>query len=420
MWFLSRFNRLSLSIKILIGMIAGILVGLAVKLLPETSWLNTFLINGVFDVIGQWFISLLKMIIVPIVFVSLVCSTCQFSHAKTLGRIGAKTLGLIVTFTLLAVLMSLALALLFHVGETSHIALPTQSNIPTPTSLKQLIINLVPSNPVRAMAEGNLLQLILFSLLFGIAIGLSGDVGKPIAKAFSALNKIIIILIGFIIKTAPYGTFCLMAVATASMGVALLSNLLLYCFVIILTLAIFNFGVYSLFLILWGRLNPIIFFKKMAASMLFAFSTSSSSATIPILLETAEEKLGVDNVVAPFVVMLGTTIHKSGCAIMQGVAVIFIANMYHIPLTGSIYFTIIITTMFAALSTSGVPAVGIFTLTMVLQQVGLPVEGIGLIIGVDRLLDMIRTSVSVAGVGVTACLVSKSEKTFNETMYRSQ
>lgn len=410
--------RLNLATKILIGMIAGILVGFVIKLLPPSAFINTYFVDGLCDIIGQWFISLLKMLVVPIVFVSLVCSTCQFSNPKTLGRIGVKTLGLFVIFTLLAVLMSLGLAVLFHVGALTHIALPMQASLPAPISARKMIIDLVPSNPVHAMSEGNLIQLILFSLLLGISIGLSGEIGKPIVRAFSALYQVLIIFINFIIKTAPYGTFCLMTVATAKMGAALLSNLFLYCFVIILTLLIFNFGVYSAFLAVWGRLNPIIFFKKMTASMLFAFSTASSSATIPILLNTAEKKLGVNNVVAPFTIMLGTTIHKSGSAIMQGVAIIFIANIYHIPLSGSIYFTIILTTVLAALSTSGVPAAGIFTLTMVLQQAGLPVEGIGLLLGVDRLLDMMRTSVSVAGVGVTACLVAKSEGAFNEAVYQ--
>lgn len=411
--------RLHLAAKILIGMLLGIVAGFVIKFLPPSTFINTYVVNGICDIIGQWFIAALKMLIVPIVFVSLVCSTCHFSDAKALGKISIKTLSLFVISITIAVLISLGLALLFNVGVNANVALPTQATVPAAISMKQILIGLVTSNPIHTMAEGNLLQLIIFSLFFGVVIGLLDSAAKPIVQLFDATNKVLIKCIDLVIKTAPYSVFCLMTVACTKMGIALLDNLLWYCLAIVIALVIQYFGVYSLMLILLGRLNPIPFFRKTWPAMLLGFSTSSSSATMPLLLEICPEKLGVSNLISSFVVPLGTTIHKSGCAIMQGVAVIFIANIYHIPLVGSTYVLIIVTTVLAALSTSGMPSAGIFTLAMILQQVGLPVEGIGLLIGIDRFIDMLRTPISVAGVGVTACIVAKSEKTLNTAIYNS-
>lgn len=411
--------RLHLAAKILIGMLLGIAAGFAVKLLPPSTLINTYVIDGICDIIGQWFIAALKMLIVPIVFVSLVCSTCHFSDTKALGKISVKTLGLFILSITIAVLIGLGLALFFNVGANVNVTLPAQTATPAAISMKQMLISLVTSNPIHTMAEGNLLQLIIFSLFFGVVIGLIGPAGKPIVQLFDATNKALLKFIDLVIKTAPYGVFCLMTVAVTKMGMALLDDLLWYCLAIAIALIIQYFGIYSLMLIILGRLNPLPFFRKTWPAMLLGFSTSSSSATIPLLLEICPQKLGVNNLISSFVVPLGTTIHKSGCAIMQSVAVIFIANIYHIPLVSSTYVLIIFTTVLTALSTSGMPSAGIFTLTMILQQVGLPVEGIGLLIGIDRFIDMLRTPVSVAGVGVTACIVAKSEKTLNTAIYNS-
>jgi Na+/H+-dicarboxylate symporter len=270
------------------------------------------------------------------------------------------------------------------------------------------------------MANGNMLQIIIFAMLFGYAISISGKAGRVFVRIFNDANTVLMKLIFIVLWFAPYGVFCLLAKLFSTEGFSVIYSLAGYFFTVLAALAIQWFVVYGCFIRLFANLNPFIFFKKMYTAMIFSFSTSSSSASIPVTLDTVENKLGVPNSVASFVIPLGATINMDGTAIMQGVATVFIAHAYNIDIGLIGYLTVILTATLASIGTAGVPGVGLITLTMVLKQVGLPVEGIALIIGIDRLLDMVRTAVNVSGDCMVSLLVSKSQKELNTNIYNKK
>jgi Na+/H+-dicarboxylate symporter len=422
MLFWKRFKRkkkLSLASKILIGMLLGLLVGFLIKKIPSSIFVDKYIINGALDIIGKMFIRLLVMLVVPVVFVSLVCGTCSLGGGKKLGRLGVKVIGLFIATTVAAISIALFFANIFRVGAGKTIPHLAKFTVEHQLSIKQTILTLIPNNPVAAMAHGNLLQIIIFAILVGIAISISGRAGKHIAEIFNQFNVVLMKLIDIVMWTAPYGVFCLIVVAFANLGMDLIKDLSVYIMVVIAVLAVQLFGIYSLLLFFLAKLNPLPFFRKMYSVMLFAFGTSSSNATIPLNLEVTENNLGVDPSTASFTIPLGATINMDGTAMMQGVAAVFIAHVYHISLSFMTYIGIVATATLASIGTAGVPSIGIITLAMVLRQAGLPISGIGLIIGVDRILDMARTVVNSSGDAVTACIVSKSEKQLNQKTYNS-
>jgi Na+/H+-dicarboxylate symporter len=267
------------------------------------------------------------------------------------------------------------------------------------------------------MAKGEMLQIIVFAVLFGIALALSGDAGERLRLMFEDINTAMMKLVGIVMHFSPYGVFFLMAKQFTILDLGDMANLAKYFALVIFVLLFHGFIVYGAFLTFAARLNPLMFFSKMKETALFAFSTSSSNATIASNMTTTTQKLGVDNKVASFTIPLGATINMDGTAIMQGVATVFIAQVYGIDLTFSDYLLVVLTATLASIGTAGVPGVGLVMLAMVLQQVNLPVEGIALIIGVDRLLDMTRTAVNITGDAMVSCLVGKSENCFDETVY---
>ena len=278
-----------------------------------------------------------------------------------------------------------------------------------PSSIKDTLIDIFPRNPVAAMAEGNMLQVIVFALLLGVALSKSGAAGARVRGFFEDFNEIMMKLITMLIQLAPIGVFCLMATLFTNVGWQEIFKLLAYFLTVVAALIIHQTLVYPALLILLGRVNPLKFLLKMREPMLVGFSTASSGATLPVTLRTVKERLGVKNEVASFTVPLGATINMDGTAIMQGVATVFIAQFYAIDLTVTDYLMVILTATMASVGTAGVPGVGLIMLTMVLNQVGLPVEGIMLIIGVDRLLDMLRTAVNITGDGTVSTIVARSE-----------
>ena len=290
--------------------------------------------------------------------------------------------------------------------------------------LSEVLVNIFPTNPVSAMAEGNMLQIIVFALLMGYAISRSGKPGQRIAGFFNDLNEVILRMVGVLMVFAPYGVFALLANKIAQLGFDAIPQLAKYFGVVLGALLLHAFGVYSLLLKLLSGLSPLKLLKKMRPAMVFAFSTASSAATIPVTLQTVEKRLGVDNKVASFTVPLGATINMDGTAIMQGVATVFISQLYGIEIGLMGYLTVILTATLASIGTAGVPGVGLIMLAMVLQQVGLPLEGIAIVMGVDRLLDMVRTAVNITGDSVVSTIVAKSEgalhvDTFNDDNYNS-
>ena len=290
-----------------------------------------------------------------------------------------------------------------------------EKNALMPRFVEDELLGIIPSNPIKAMADGNMLQIIVFSILFGIAIRSLGDSVKIIKDAVNSITEIVLKLVMFIINIAPYGVFCLMSVLFAEKGLTVLGDLSFYFFIVVSALLLHGLLTYSLFLILFVKVNPFKFFNKIKSLMLFAFSTSSSNATIPETLKTVVDNIGVNRKIASFTVPLGATINMDGTAIMQGVATVFIANAYSIDLLFVDYLMVILTATLASIGTAGVPGVGLIMLAMVLNQVGLPVEGIALIIGVDRLLDMLRTVVNVTGDSTVSTIVANSENQLERT-----
>jgi DAACS family dicarboxylate/amino acid:cation (Na+ or H+) symporter len=408
----------SLTRRIVFAMLAGILLGSALNYFGPPVWAQSLLLDGLLGVVGSVFVAALKMMVVPLVFVSLVVGVTALSDLKVLGRIGAKALALYLATTAIAVTIALALAGMigpghgFDAGKTTA----TFSGKEAPP-LSQVLIDLVPTNPVAAMAEGNMLQIIVFALLFGVAVTMSGARGKHVLNLFTDLDAVIMHMVEWIMRLAPYGVFALITRTFASQGLDILLPLAAYFLTLTAALAIQLFVTYPVLLRLLASLNPVTFLRKLRDPAAFAFSTASSGATIPVTLHTVEYKLGVPNSIASFTVPLGATINMDGTAMMQGVATVFIANVYGIDLSIADYLLVVLTATLASIGTAAIPAVGLVTLTMVLGQVGLPVEGIALIIGVDRLLDMMRTTVNVSGDCAVSCIVAQSEKALDRAVF---
>jgi Na+/H+-dicarboxylate symporter len=418
---------MSLTARILIAMVAGLGVGILINLSASSGllgatfnhWLDDFIVVGVFDAIGRIFVASLKLLVVPLVFVSLVCGASSLGSNSRMGAMAGKTLALYMFTTAVAITIALLLGTMIRPGDGIGLGEASTFAAKAAPSLKDVIVDIFPSNPVQAMAEGNMLQVIVFSLLMGIAVSRSGEAGQRVRVWFEDMNEIIMKMVGILMELAPFGVFCLLAKLFAGLGASAIIELGLYFGTVVLALALHCFGVYASMLKVLTGLSIKRFFQHLRPVMMFAFSTSSSSATLPVTLRTAEEKLGIDNRVASFTIPLGATINMDGTAIMQGVATAFIAQAYQIDIGLGGYMTVILTATLASVGTAGVPGVGLITLAMVLQQVGLPVEGIALIIGVDRLLDMIRTAVNVTGDSMVTLSVAKSEQLWDsDTFHR--
>ena len=408
---------MNLTVRILIGMAAGVLVGLAVQgFTSEDHWIQTVLIQDVFDAGGKVFIASLRLMVVPLVLVSLVCGSSSLADGASMGRLGGKSIALYLFTTAVAISLALGLALFISPGEGGSASQAVEYTPRPSPGLKETFLNIFPINPVQAMADGNMLQIIVFALLLGTALGRSGDAGQRIRSLFEDLNGVLMRLIVMLISLAPFGVFFLMAKLFSEVGWRDIIELGKYFATVVLALIIHASVVYPALLLWLAKTNPIKFYKKMREPMLFAFSTSSSGATLPVTLRTVEKKLGVDNSIASFSVPLGATINMDGTAIMQGVATVFIAQYFHVDLVFTDYLMVILTATMASVGTAAVPGVGLIMLTMVLTQVGLPVEGIALIIGVDRLLDMTRTAVNVAGDAMVATTVAHSEKKLDRSV----
>ncbi len=411
-------KKLSLTARIVIGMVAGMLLGGFLNLVfPDNAFVEAYLSQGLFYVVGQIFISSLQMLVVPLVFVSLVLGTCSLSDPSKLGRLGGKAVGLYLITTALAIAFAIFMAVIVKPGSGIQLTSEAVYQPNTAPSLAQVIIDLFPTNPFEAFANGNMLQVIVFSLLFGIAMAFVGKPGLRTKALFEDFNEIILKLVLILMHVAPYGVFALMAKLFAETSFGTIYTLGKYFLVVLITLIIHGLVMYSVLLKSLTGLSPVVFLKKMREVQIFAFSTSSSNATMPVTLETVTKRLGVHNSVGSFTVPLGATINMDGTAIMQGVATVFIAQVFLVDLSLMDYLTVIMTATLASIGTAGVPGVGMIMLAMVLNQVGLPVEGIGLIIGVDRLLDMTRTAVNVTGDAMVSVVVAKSEGEFDEATY---
>jgi len=404
-------------VRILIGMGAGFAVGLALNLAGIEGRAHEILVEGVFHAGGAIFLAALQLLVVPLVFVSLVCGTASLDDVSKLGRVGGRTLVLYLGTTATAVTLALSAALLVQPGRGFQLDTDTTFQAPVAPSLADTIIDLFPTNPVEAMAEGNMLQIIVFALLFGLATATAGQRGRRILTVFEDLNEVVMRLVMILMRIAPYGVFCLIAKVFAVQGLAAIAPLAKYFVVVLGVLLLHAIATYPILLRLLAGLSPLRFYRKMREPLVLAFSTASSNATLPVTLRTVEQRLGVHNQIASFTVPLGATINMDGTAIMQGVATAFIAQAYGIDIGVSGYLMVVVTATLASIGTAGVPGVGLVMLAMVLRQVDLPVEGIGLILGVDRLLDMLRTAVNVTGDAAVSCIVARSEGQLDRAVF---
>ncbi|MDG0972131.1 MAG: dicarboxylate/amino acid:cation symporter [Porticoccaceae bacterium] len=416
---------MSLTQRIVVAMLMGLLVGALLNfissgnMLPQElrSWLGIYLVDGLFDTVGQIFVRSLKLLVVPLVFVSLICGVSSLGNNSRMGAVATKTVALYMTTTAIAIALAIMVAVIVQPGVGIDLAMATEFVAKQAPPLKTTIINIFPSNPVQSMANGSILQVIVFSLLMGLAISKSGEKGARISDFFNDVNEVIMKMVMILMKLAPYGIFCLLAKLFSDVGIGMILNLAKYFFTVLFVLLLHSLGVYTLIFKFFTGLSVRTFLSKMRSALALAFSTASSGATMPVTLRTVEQRLGVNNSVASFTVPLGATINMDGTAIMQGVATVFIAQAYNIGLGLDGYLTVVLTATLASIGTAAVPGVGLVMLVMVLNQVGLPVEGIGLIIGVDRLLDMTRTATNVTGDAMVTTVVANSEDFLDRAVF---
>ncbi|WP_078433010.1 dicarboxylate/amino acid:cation symporter [Metabacillus halosaccharovorans] len=400
-----------LATKIIIGLIVGAVLGLVLNIVSPDIFkvLDTYL----FTPLGQIFLNLINMLVVPIVFFSITLGVAGLGDPKKLGRIGFKTISFFLVTTAIAIIIGLFLAMIIqpgHVGNFNTEGITFEAEKAPSTG--ETLLNIIPSNPIQAFAEGNMLQIIAFSIFVGFGLAMLGKKAEALHTVVEQGNNLMMYLVNIVMKFAPYGTFGLIATAVGSQGLSAIKAMGLYMIVVVLALLIHSIVTYGSAVFLLAKYNPFIFFKKFSPAMSVAFSTSSSNATLPVSMDTAQKELNIPKSISSFVQPLGATINMDGTAIMQGVATIFIAQVYDVNLTMIELVTVVLTAVLASIGTAGVPGVGLILLAMVFSSVGLPVAGIGLILGIDRLLDMARTAVNITGDAACALVVSETEKKY--------
>ncbi|WP_298500919.1 dicarboxylate/amino acid:cation symporter [uncultured Methanobrevibacter sp.] len=417
---ISKLKNISLGNWMLIGMVLGFIVGLILNFYVNDPFIkDTLLVNNIFYLGGTGFIRLMKMLVVPLVFFSIVVGVASISDIKKIGAIGGRTILIYLVTTALAVTIALIIASIIQPGVGLNMAGLTQGTVTSNATLTDTILNIIPENPFSSLANGDMLPVIIFALLVGIILAKLREKTQTVNNFFTEGNEIMLEMTRIVMKFAPIGIFCLMAKTFASLGFDGLLPLAKYIGCVLIGLAIQAFIVYPALLVVFTRLNPIRFFKKFISVMFFAFSSSTSSATIPLNLEKLSE-LGVSREVSSFTIPLGATINMDGTAIMQGCAVMFAAQAYGIDLGLSALLTVVFTAVMASIGTAGVPSVGLITLTMVFNSVGLPVDAIGVIMGIDHILDMVRTAVNVTGDAICTIIVSFKNKSIDLDIFNGK
>jgi Na+/H+-dicarboxylate symporter len=405
--------------NILIAVVLGIAVGLAINFSKAAlPWLDTVLVQTVFKLVGDVFRNGLSLLVVPLVFFSLTAGVASLKEPAELGRMGWKIIGLYLLTTAVAIAMALFLAVTLQPGVGVDQATVAYTPPADPPSLLATLTSMVTTNPARSLAEGNMLQIIVFSVLLGLALVMSGAPGKRATAQVQDWSEVVMRLVNIVMWFAPIGVFALLAREIATLGFDTILKLIKYFLLVLSAQALQLFVAFPIMLRL-GGLPPGPWLRKMREVWLYAFSTSSSNATLPVNIRVTETRLGASPQVAAFALPLGATINMNGTAIMQGIATVFIAQVYGIELTLVQLLTVVGMATLAAVGTAGVPSAGIVMLASVLTQVGLPVEGIALILAVDRLLDMARTVVNVSGDAAVTCIVARMEGELDEGVYRS-
>jgi len=417
-------KKIGLTTKIFIALIAGAIFGIILcYLVPSGHVRDDIIVEGILYVIGQGFIRLMKMLVVPLVFCSLVCGSMAIGDTKKLGTVGVRTLIFYLFTTALAITVALTVGNIIDPGIGLDMsAIKTNAADVAQmeaTSLTDTLLNIIPDNPVNSLASGSMLQIIVFALIIGVILAKLGDRAETVSNFFGQFNDIMMEMTMMVMSLAPVGVFCLISRTFANIGFSAFLPLGKYMIGVLLALAIQCLVVYLGLLKVFTGLNPIKFIKNFFPVMAFAFSTATSNATIPLSIDTLAKKMGVSKKISSFTIPLGATINMDGTAIMQGVAVVFAAQAFGIHLTMTDYITVIGTATLASIGTAGVPSVGLVTLTMVFNSVGLPVEAIGLIMGIDRILDMTRTAVNITGDAVCTTIVAHQNKAIDRGIFEN-
>ena len=418
---INKLRSISLGNWILIGMVLGLIFGLILNFWVHNPFIkDVILMENVFYLGGNLFIKLMKMLVVPLVFCSIVVGVASISDIKTLGSIGGTTILIYLITTAIAVTVALSIGILIKPGlglDMSHVA--QTADVAINQTMADTVLNIVPDNPFNSLANGDMLPVIIFGLLTGIILAKLKNETKLFNDFFKEGNRIMMEMTSIVMKFAPIGVFCLMAKTFGSLGIEGILPLSKYFVCVLIGLAIQAFVVYPSLLVIFTRLNPIHFFRKFMPVMFFAFSSSTSNATIPLNIEKLSE-MGVSRDVSSFTIPLGATINMDGTAIMQGVAVMFAAQAYGVDLGTSALLTVIFTAVMASIGTAGVPSVGLVTLTMVFNSVGLPIDAIGIIFGIDHILDMFRTAVNVTGDAICSMIVSFRNKAMDIDIFNGK
>ena len=418
-------KKMGLTTKIFISLLAGALFGVILcYLVPKSSIKDDVIVEGILYVIGQGFIRLMKMLVVPLVFCSIVCGSMSIGDTKKLGTVGVRTLVFYLFTTAVAVTVALSVGNLINPGKGLDMSSIQQNAAEVEsmkaTTLTETLLNIIPDNPLNALANGTMLQIIVFALIVGVILAKLGERTETVSNFFSQFNDIMMEMTMMVMRLAPIGVFCLIARTFANIGFSAFIPLAKYMIGVLLALALQCFVIYLGLLKGFTGLNPFKFIKKFFPVMAFAFSTATSNATIPLSIDTLSKKMGVSKKISSFTIPLGATINMDGTAIMQGVAVVFAAQAFGIHLSLTDYVTVIGTATLASIGTAGVPSVGLVTLTMVFNSVGLPVEAIGLIMGIDRILDMTRTAVNITGDAVCTTIVAHQNKALDRGVFNKK
>ncbi len=405
--------KLQLYTKILLALAAGAVLGLLANRFGFSAPVVTYI-----KPVGDVFVKLIKMVVVPLVFASLLVGVTSLKDIRSLGRIGVKTLVFYLLTTAIAITLGLILANVSSVGsglpEKTRVGLIGQADtearsVETP-SIKETLLRIIPTNPIKSFAEGQMLQIIFFALILGICLTLiPRDRSAPVIAFFEGINDAMIQMVHIIMKLAPYGVFALIAAVVADFGFGILTILAKYCVVVLIGLLAHVLIVYSSAVRVFSRLSVRDFLRGVRPAQLIAFSSGSSSATLPVTIECVSENLGISLSVCNFTLPLGATMNMDGTALYQGVSAVFLAQLYGMDLGLAQQATIVLTATLAAIGTAGTPGAGVVTLAVVLTSVGIPLEGIGIIMGVERILDMCRTAVNITGDAACAVVVGASE-----------
>ena len=402
-------------------MILGVIVGLVLNLFVDNYFIeNVILMDNVFYLGGNIFIRLMKMIVVPLVFCSLVVGMSSLSDIHKIFTIGGRTILLYLVTALIGIFIALTAGAVFKPGVGVNLSAINQtSHVTLNQTMTDLVLNIIPENPLNALASSEMLPVIIVGVIMGFILFKLRQKAPTLNKLFRESNKIMIAMTGIILKIAPFGVFCLMARTFGILNLESMFPLIRYMGCVVFVLLIQLFVVYPIILLIFAKVNPLRFYRKFMSVMFFAFSTLSSNATIPLNMHKLED-MGVSHVVSSFTVPLGATINKNGTIIMQSVATMFAAQYCGMDLGTSAILTIVFTLILASSSTPSVPFSGLATLTLVFSSVGIPLEMIGLLVGIDHILDTFRTAVNIAGDAVCTIVVAFKNKSFDMDVYNGK